>query len=481
MIKLRPYQEKFVSDIRNSLAKNKRIIACAATGSGKSKVFISITRQAVEKGRTVLIVSESLKIYSQIHKEIGDCQNIGNGIKDEKININSKIFVAMAQTLVKRDLTVNFFNNLGPNLLVITDEAHVGTSTKLLLKLQDALHIGFTATPDFRFAKHLPLIYDEIVIGPQPQELVEMGFLSPYHHYARKVVDLSNLKKGSGGDFSEQTMNDAFDKREVYDGLLEDLKKFEFKKCIIFCASIVHCSHIAEKLKLNDYLVSEVHSKNDNSDFELFQFTKGEIKICVSVGILTKGFDFPEIDLVILQRATVSLPLYLQMVGRGSRITENKSKFTVIDYGGNAKRLGLWNFEFDWSKMWKAKQKEKGVAPVKECPKCEYTMAPSIMTCPNCGHEFIKKLDSAHKKETELLELTNNYNSLRGKRITELTAKELKFYSTFTGRKKFGINIAKSKGSDFLKEYAREMNYKSGFMFHNEANENITINNFIIK
>ena len=82
MIQLRPYQNKFVSDIRESIKINKRIIACAATGSGKSKVFISIARGCIEHKRTVLIISESTSIYRQIHTEIVDTVNIGEGIKE---------------------------------------------------------------------------------------------------------------------------------------------------------------------------------------------------------------------------------------------------------------------------------------------------------------------------------------------------------------------------------------------------------------
>ena len=61
-----------------------------------------------------------------------------------------------------------------------------------------------------------------------------------------------------------------------------------------------------------------------------------------NVGILNAGFDCPDIDVVILYRATMSLPLFLQMVGRGSRTTQSKSNFTILDFGNNIQRHGFW-------------------------------------------------------------------------------------------------------------------------------------------
>lgn len=461
---LRPYQQNFADNIRKSLAKSNRIIACAATGSGKTKTFIWITKEAISKGRTVLIISESTKIYKQISNEVGKCHNIGDGIKELYVHPNH-VYVAMAQTLAKREAIIKQFKALGNDLLIINDEAHIGTATKLLNQLPDAYLIGFTATPDFKFAKHLPEIYNDIVVGPQPQELIEMGFLSPYYHYERKVANLSALKK-SGSDYSEISQEQAFEKKEVFEGLLDDLLKFQFKKAIVFCASIKHAKYVSEQLRSFGYKVAEVHSKNSNSDYQLFQFTNGDIKICVSVGILTKGYDFPDIDLIILQRATISLPLYCQMIGRGSRTANGKDRFTVLDYGGNASRLNLWNFEHDWSKKWNSapKRKSDGVAPVKMCPVCGYMMQTTIMVCPGCNHQM-EKLPPT-QKETELIEVTEKFNLLRGRKISSLTPAELALYVKITNKKPFAKRIAMAKGEEFLTEYAKEVKWKYGWWNH---------------
>ena len=76
--------------------------------------------------------------------------------------------------------------------------------------------------------------------------------------------------------------------------------------------------------------------------------------ILSSVSILTTGFDEPTIDTIILNRATKSLTLYYQMIGRGSRILNNKAMFTTIDLGNNLYRFGPWGADLDWQLIFKS-------------------------------------------------------------------------------------------------------------------------------
>jgi superfamily II DNA or RNA helicase len=487
MIKLRPYQQKFVDEIRTKLFQKEKIIACAATGSGKTKIFLSITKMSIEKGKTVLIISESSKIFKQIADEIGNATEIVSAVKHLDIKPNS-IFVAMAQTLVRRPAIVKQLSELGKNLIVIVDEAHIGTPTKLLLAINESYRIGFTATPDFRYAKHLPILYNDICVGAQPQELVDIGFLSPYYHFERRVVNLSELKKGSDGDFTEKSQEQAFEKAEVYDGVFSDITKFPFKKCMVFCSSIKHAEETAHQFRSYGYKVAVVHSKNEESNYELFQFkdlTSG-VDICISVGVLTKGFDYPAVDLLVLLRATTSLPLFLQMCGRGSRINDftNKKRFTVICYGGNGTRHNLWNYTHDWAELWNKKPKKKGdgVASIKNCPKCDMMVPVRTTICPNCGYEWISEPKVKDVKETELVELNTRIKAFRGRSMSDLLATELADYARVTNRKPYCIRIARSKNDiKFLTDFAHRMNYKEQWATINFTDEKIEYHNTTIK
>jgi type I site-specific restriction endonuclease len=63
---------------------------------------------------------------------------------------------------------------------------------------------------------------------------------------------------------------------------------------------------------------------------------------------LTTGFDEPTVETIIINRATRSLTLYHQMIGRGSRKLPNKSQFKLIDLGNNVRRFGYWQDYINW-------------------------------------------------------------------------------------------------------------------------------------
>lgn len=218
----------------------------------------------------------------------------------------------------------------------------------------------------------------------------------------------------------------------------------------------------------------EYHSQLENSTYELAKFTElGLANICVSVASLTKGFDFPAVDLVILNRATTSLPLYLQMIGRGSRpvwvdCVAFKSHFKVLDYGDNWKTHGLYFEDREWDKMWqitKRSKKGEGVAPVALCPSCESIISASQRICQFCGNE--RPLTEKELEHGELIEVTSHYTSLVGRRISELNPAELAIYAKIKNKKPFAARVAKAKEQEqrgFLPAFGAAMGYKPAWV-----------------
>jgi len=99
--------------------------------------------------------------------------------------------------------------------------------------------------------------------------------------------------------------------------------------------------------------LDNTHSEKERQDI-LEWFEKKPDAILSSVSILTTGFDSPSVQTIILNRATKSLTLYHQMIGRGSRILPNKREFNVIDLGNNARRFGLWEAHINWTEIFKS-------------------------------------------------------------------------------------------------------------------------------
>jgi superfamily II DNA or RNA helicase len=128
------------------------------------------------------------------------------------------------------------------------------------------------------------------------------------------------------------------------------------KKTLIFNNGIITSLGVLDVFKEAGFKNIK-HLDNTNSNEErkdiLKWFKETPNAILTSVGILTTGFDEPTVESIILNRATKSLTLYFQMIGRGSRKLPNKDDFTIIDLGNNAARFGLWTDKLDWQHIFK--------------------------------------------------------------------------------------------------------------------------------
>lgn len=484
-VQLRQYQNAFITNIRSTLAQSRRIIAAMATGGGKTKCFLSITANALARGTTVLILTESTKIFRQIATEQPSAKHISPRQKYLYVEPGG-LYIAMAQTLNNRPAIIDQFRALGNRLLIICDEAHVGTTVGPLEALPDAYLIGFTATPDYRFAKHLPTIYSDCVVGPQPSELVDAGYLAPYYHYEMKAADLSQLKAGKDGDFTERSNEWTFDRATVFGGFEERLRSLPpNEKKIVFCSSIKHCNNVAGQLREMGYSVANVHTANPSATLELHEYSHGDTNICVTVNQLLKGWDHPGTQHIFLLRAFRSLPAFLQCVGRGSRTSPGKTHFTVHDYGGNASRkgVGLWITDRDWATMWlppSGKKKKEAFAPAKECPQCYLMNAASARVCSECGYTW--PVTERELAEGVMVDALVEYNGLRGRMISTLSPTELAAYCRTTGKKNYCARIARTLDTDrhgYLAEYAHSLGYKAGWL-HHQAGQPTGFSDFVI-
>lgn len=477
---LRPYQVQFNKDLAIAVKQHRRVIGCAATGAGKSKTFLTIAANAVKKGLTVLVITESRKIYKQLIAEVHAFE-IKPGSKPPIVQ--HRIYLAMAQTLRRRQSLIDQFiglsNDVTPahgGLLIINDECHINEATSILLQLPSAYLIGFSGSP---VGKHLIKLYNNLVVGPQAHELVLDGFLTPYKHWERQRANIDQLQM-QGGEYTEESQELVFSTDSVYDGIIEDLTNPQFKwnKALIFTSSIKHCTQTAERLRAAGIDCVEVHSGlgSKREEYNLMLFTHGPAKICVSVGILTKGFDYPPIDFIGLLRKTSSLALYLQMIGRASRVLEEdiplpleqrkKKFFYVFDYGQNCKKHFPWDYEREWQTLWRSKPKKVGVSPIKRCPICDFINTAQAKVCVNCGYvwQCINIDEPQEAIDTVLVEVNAAYNRLVGMNVKNLNPKQLSDYAKSKGKKMFAQAIckwhAKNGNRDFIREYGTHMGYK---------------------
>lgn len=465
---LRPYQAELVKNLAIKVSEKNHVIAQAPGGTGKSKILITIARNASKKGRSVVIMTTFQKVYNQLANESNGVR-IGDGIKHLDIK-EGFIYVASVQTLAKRPKIIEQFNNLKNKVLVIHDECHISTAVSLFKKLTNRLTIGFTATPDYRIAKHLPDIYNDIVCTENVQWFIDNNYLCDYQHIVRKSGKATeSLKKNSTGDYNELEQRKFFGTENHYQELFNDLNKYAFKKAMLFTASIDHAEEVYNKLKLEGFSCSIFHSKTENASYEIAKFEGlNESNIMISVGALSVGYDNPSVDLIILYRATTSLALYLQMLFRADRPKEGMF-FRCLDYGSNGDRHLPYNYPHPWNEMWNAKPKRAaaGVAGIKICPECDSMIFVSLKVCNFCGFKYPDKpINSDVGTEDDI---TRKESVLIGKLISQLTAKELALYANLFDKKKYAIRVAVYRDMEieknFLFDYAACMGYKPSWVF----------------
>jgi len=429
---MKPYQHQAdsIKEIMQHLETQNRVCFTLATGGGKTAVFSFLSKQFIKQtGKKVLIVAHREELINQTANTL---RTIGVTVETvvaskKRLNHLSQTYVAMIQTLRKRlKVDDNFCKDVG---LIIVDECHLLMHQEIFEYYPDAKILGVTATPTvlkkvnftkcarcgsifegvetccnietFEYTRQFTLseIYEDIIIGRDISDLINDGKLIRELVYVTGNLDRSALKiDAKTGDFDNQ---DEQIEKGIFD-VVKNYKEIAFgKKTIVFNSSAKINLIVFEAFKdagfENVKIFDSVNdSENRKKVLEWFENTPDAI-LC-NVSIFTTGFDCPSVECVILNRATLSRALYLQMVGRGGRPCDSiyKPYFTLIDGGGNVDAFGKWSDEIDWKPIFygtdtKPKPKKEALENVKQCSECGYIHAKNLLECPECGYTTIDK------------------------------------------------------------------------------------------
>ena len=356
--KLYGYQERALEKIFSRIREfpdGYNLCFQLPTGGGKTVIFSEIARRYIaETGKKVLILTHRIELLAQTSRMLDDF-SVKNKIIVSKVKhlpdeSEYDCFVAMVETLHNRLRDEKMeFDNLG---LVIIDEAHYNSFRKLFKWFENQIILGVTATPLSSNIK-LPLKenYHDLIIGESIGNLVEQGYLARATTYSYDV-SLHALKVGITGDYTVSSSEKLYGNLFMQEKLLYAYEqKAKGTKTLIFNNGINTSKQVYQLFVEHGYEVRHLdntHSEAERKEILEWFKTKPDA-VLSSVSILTTGFDEPSVETIILNRATKSLTLYHQMIGRGSRRFKEKTEFTVIDLGNNAKRFGLWEQYIDWA------------------------------------------------------------------------------------------------------------------------------------
>ena len=383
MIKLRNYQENLVNQINAS--KNPRNCIQSSTGSGKTIIFSYLANNY--KGRILILVNRT-ELLEQTAKNITRTKSLITA-KTKTIG-KGEVLIGMVETVNNR-IKKGIFN-LDNIDLIIVDEIQNLQFVKVFNDFKGRL-LGFTATPvtmksesyykcKYCGEKHetesqccgkdtqkytlkvsLKRWYGDLIQGVKISELIDLGFLTPVHNLSCDLPNLDKLQTDASGEYSKKSQDEVFNNLASTENLLANYEEHCLdKKTMVFNSNIEANDEAYKMFKMKGYNVRSYHSKSKESRKDVVEWFRNTPNgILMSVGVFTTGFDVDDVEAIILNKATQSLSLYHQMVGRGGRITDKifKPFFLCIDLGGNLGRFGSWSDDVDWETIYNNEKEKK--------------------------------------------------------------------------------------------------------------------------
>ena len=186
-----------------------------------------------------------------------------------------------------------------------------------------------------------PAFFNKFLHVTQVKELYDQGFLCPVKYIPMAWDNGGLAVNTTGAEFSDESVERAMIDQEIMKKIppiiQQSIDKGR-KHRIVFVSSINDAEYLEGRVP--DSAVVSSYTKKKEREEILGKFKAGEIKTVFNVGVLTIGFDFPALDTIIIARPTMSLALYMQMIGRGIRQSEGKEDCAVVDMCGNYNRFG---------------------------------------------------------------------------------------------------------------------------------------------
>lgn len=369
---LRDYQQK-ASDAAINFFKSKRErngILVLPTGAGKSLVIADIAHRL---DGNVLVFQPSKEILEQNFDKlrsygVEDCSIYSASFNSKEI---SRITFATIGSVKSHMEDFNHFR------YIIVDECHgvnpQGGMYKDFFDCAKRKILGLTATP-YRLTsaqicldengrydptcepqnkcilkfltRTRPRVFHDVIYQVEIQTLLQRGYLSKLNYYDMTILPQEGLKRNTTGmDFDEKSLFDEFQRVNLQDHLVNIVMRLQHPKSgiprkgiLVFTKFLEESENLCRSIDDCEMLSGETPKKERERIIK--DFKSGKIKVLTNVGVLTTGFDYPELDTVVMARPTMSLAMYYQILGRAIRPHPSKEAGWIVDLCGNIKRFG---------------------------------------------------------------------------------------------------------------------------------------------
>lgn len=339
---LRPYQLAAISAVQAEWARGiRRTLLVLPTGTGKTVVFADLARRVVSRGDRVLVLAHRTELLEQAQRKLSDVGVWAAIEKAERRAGFAPVVVASVQTLQRKRL-----EDLDPKQfgLVVVDEGHhaPAASYRAILGHFDGVCVLLvTATPDRADGKALGEICESVAYSYELRDAIRDGWLAPIR--ARRIVvagvDLSKVRSRAGDLANDELASIMAADEAVLGTVVPLLEQAGDRRTIVFAVDVAHAFALASALRdrrAGCARVAHGEMESDERTEILADFRAGRFQFLVNVALFTEGFDEPTVACVAVARPTKSRALFVQMVGRGTRLCEGKHDCLVLDFTGNA-------------------------------------------------------------------------------------------------------------------------------------------------
>lgn len=359
-IQLRDYQkaasDKAVAFLLDKKKKYNGIIVIP-TGGGKSWCITSIANRLNDN---VLIFCPSREILVQNYEKMQkicpfDCAVYSASVGQKQI---AKITYATIGSAINHMEEFRHFK------FVLIDECHLVNPKegmyKTFLSSLNCKVLGLSATPyrlsssrDFGsmlkfITRTKPHVFSEVIYHVQVSTLLDMGYLAKLNYYPMNPSgwDELNLRVNTtGADYTDKSVQREYERIDFYGYLVHIVQRLmnpkaggKRKGILVFTRFLKEAERLTMSIP-GCAIVSGDTPKNTR-EMILKHFKSGEIPVVANVGVLTTGFDYPELDTIVMARPTMSLAMWYQIVGRAIRPHLSKECGWIVDLCGNIKRFG---------------------------------------------------------------------------------------------------------------------------------------------
>ena len=348
--RLRPYQLAAISAVRAEFEAGCRsTLLVLPTGTGKTVVFAEDARMVVRAGGRVLVLAHREELLEQAQSKLADA-----GVRAEleqakkRASSTAPVVVASIATLQRQRLTAwprEWFAR------IVVDEAHHAAAQSygnILEYFSTATILGVTATPARADGKALKTVFASVAYRYELRDAIRDKWLVPLR--AKRVVvgaiNLTNVRTHHG-DLDQRELSEILTVEKVLHETVGPLvEQAGDRPTIVFAVDVAHAHALADMLnryRPGSALAVDGSAKREDRRAALASFRRGEIQFLCNCALYTEGFDEPSIECVAICRPTKSWALYVQMLGRGTRLSEitGKRDCLILDFVGNSGRHRL--------------------------------------------------------------------------------------------------------------------------------------------